>query len=211
MDVQELTIEELEEQIAKKKAKKQKELEKTRHEYEKRKQELIDNHIDLAINQCTALLRFKEKATKDLNDFYQQLMEYGGVNKGNKGSFKIINKEGTKKVEYSRNVIFGYDEKGEIAAQKIRAWLSEKVKKLDKESHGFFLGLLEKSKDDGYDPRNIAKFYKYENEIKHPLFQEGVKLFKEAYKEQKTNFYIRYFETDSEGKWQPINLNWSSI
>jgi hypothetical protein len=210
----EMSTEELEALLEKKKKAEKRELEKKRTDYEKEKDNLVFMLSAKAFEINEELVDFKEIATERLNDFYGLLKKYGDVRNSNKGTFEITNKEGDLKVQYNHNKTFGFNEKGAIAAEKLKEWLSLFVKKADKDLHDFFISLLDKNAKDEYDPRNINKIYKYENrggKFDHELFQGSVKLFKEAYVEKESSYYIRFYKKDEEGKWHSINLNWSSI
>lgn len=211
LDIDELTLEQIEELAEKKRKKMKADLEKGRIKYEEDKDHLIHQQILVARHINASLMEFKKGASEALSKFYHRMMEYGGVKKGNKGSFQIETSDDNMRIVYSRNVTFGFDERGDIAAEKIKMWVETMVKKKDKDFYNFVISLLDKSKQDGYDPRNIHKLYKFENKFDHQLYQEGIALFKEAYKEMSSTYYIRYFEKDKEGKWQSIQLNWSAI
>lgn len=211
IELSSLSTEQLEAALKAKKDQEKKEREERRKAYEVHKDKLVVSLVDNADYYHRELLEFKMLATKRLNAFYERLKEYGDIPESNKGSFSIQNAEGTKKVEYNRNAVFGFDERSVAAEAKLKEWLGATIKKRDKETYDLIMGLLDKSKNDEYDPRNIAKLYKFENRFDHPLFQEAIALFKESYREMSTNFYIRFFEKDGEGKWQNVQLNWSAI
>lgn len=215
LNIDDISVEQLEEIMAKKKEEARKRTEKERIAYEKKKEDLISAQISQAIDLHLDLIKFKKTSTDQLNNHYEEMKKYGDVNNGNKGSFTVQNQEQTMKVEYKRNTKFGYDERGDIAAELVMQWLKEtSVKKSKRDKHELIISLLSKTSDGKYDPRNIAKLYQWENaagDYQHELFQKAILMFKESYVSQGSSYYIRFWKLDAEGRWENINLNWSSI
>lgn len=184
---------------------------KAKEAYEKDKFNLVEDLFSVAVGINIDLVEFKTDATKKLNDFYERLKKYGDVRSDNKGSFTIWNEDNTKGIEYCNHRVFGYDERAIPAAEKIRQFLEQTVKKRDKKAYDMISKLLEKSRNQDYDPNNIQKLYSMEKEIGHPLFSAGVEGFKEAWTEKSTSHYIRFYQVDAEGERHTIQLNWSAI
>lgn len=201
----------LEQVLENKKKAERKEAIKKKEAYEKEKYDLVEDLFSDALELNIEMTEFKAEATTRLNNFYKRLQEYGGVRADNKGSFTIWNQDNTRGVEYCNHRVFGYDERAIAAAEKIRRWLETTVKKRSLEDYKFISKLLEKSRNQDYDPNNIQKLYSMEKEVGHPLFTAGVEGFKEAWTEHSTAHYIRFYQKDAEGKKTTVQLNWSAI
>ncbi len=210
-DLDNIPADVLEKALEKKKADERKAELKAQADYQKAKFELVEELFQRATNIHSQMAVFKSEATGKLNDFYEKLKAYGDVRDNNKGSFTIWNEDNTQGVEYCNHRVFSYDERAIPAAEKIKQYLEQTVKKRDKRAYEMISKLLEKSRNQDYDPNNIQKLYGMEKEIGHPLFTAGVEGFKEAWTEKSTSHYIRFYKVDAEGEKVSIQLNWSSI
>jgi hypothetical protein len=210
-DLSSIPADVLERALEQKKEKERKAAVKAKEAYETSKFNLVEALFANAVSIHMDMVEFKREATEKLNDFYEQLKEYGDVRSDNKGTFTIWNEENTHGVEYCNHRVFSYDERAIPAAQKIKQWLEQTVKKRDKKAYNMISKLLEKSRNEDYDPNNIAKLYSMEKEIGHPLFTAGVEGFKEAWTEKSTKHYIRFHQVDAEGEKLTVQLNWSNI
>lgn len=207
-----LSTEELEQALAKRKAAEVAALEKERKLYEARRETLISAASTMAKDLSDQLTQFKADVFKGVTAFYEQMKEYGDVKTSNKGNFSILSEDKRFKMEVTRNKQFGFDERGNQAEELIKEFLEDKTKKGDKEAYQLISTLLEREQKSGkFDPRNIHKLYQYEHKFKDDRFARAIKLFKEAYTEQKTCQYVRFYEMNENGKYEAIALNFSSI
>lgn len=207
------TSEELKQMLEKQEAAERRELEKKRATYESNKHQLVEALVAKASKIQMELKDFKSECVFSLNEFYKLLKAYGDVRKSNKGTFTIESEDKEMSVSYERHATFGFNELGEAAADKIKEFLEGTVKKRDARSYKIIMNLLDKTSNDEYDPRSIHKLYKLENqkEFQDERFLSAIALFKEAYVERNTAYYVRFSVRNEEGKLEALNLNWSSI
>lgn len=206
------SVEELKKLIADKEEEERKEKERKRKLYEDRKYKLVDYLLEDAKEVQTEVKDFKQTCFNLLREFYESMKQYGDVAEANKGNFSIKNANGDKKVEFCRQVISSFDERANIAEIKLKEFLLDFVKKKDQPIYELVMSLLERNSVTGdFDSRNIQKLYKIEDKFTDPRWKEAISLFKESFQESGTNFYVRFYEMDSTGKWQTIQLNFSAI
>mgnify|MGYP001627236097 CR=1 FL=1 len=201
------------ERIVEARKKQETDAEKAKREaYEKNKNNLVYALCHFGIQLNDELLEFKQKAFNELRKFYEEMKAYGDVKEANKGNFSIKSADGKYMIKYSRQAIGSFDERANLAEQKLREFLAETVKKREKAIYELVMGLLERNKLSGdFDSNNIQKLYKLEDKFDHPLWKESIKLFKESFNETGTNYYARFFAQDSTGKFKNIDLNFSSL
>lgn len=212
VNVDNLSTDQLEKLLQKRKAKEAKELEAKRKEYENNRELLIKSSMTIAQRIHDDMKSFKQDLFKGVENFYDLMKEYGDVKKMNKGNFSIKSHDGQFKLEVSKNITFAFDERGDQAETLVKEFLQDKIKKNDKVAYELITSLLERDKKSGkFDPRNIHKLYAYETKFQDERFQKAMRLFKEAYTEQKTCQYVRFFQMNDNGKYEAIGLNFSSI
>jgi len=207
-----LSTEELEKLLQERKKKEAKQMEAKRKEYESQREILIKSSTTIANRLNKELVEFKANVLTAVEGFYDLMKEYGDVREMNKGNFTIKSLDNSIKMEVTRNITFGFDERGNQAETLVKEFLKEKIKKADKDAYELISSLLERDQKTGkFDPRNIHKLYKFETSFQDDRFQKAVQLFKEAYTEQKTSQYVRFYTLNEQGKYEAIALNFSSI
>lgn len=207
-----LTTRDLEKALAARKAQENAEREAKRSEYETEKDALITALGATALSTADTLKEFKHKAMDDVRGFRAKLLEYGQLRKGeaNKGNFEI--KNDSYKVTFSSQVRKCFDERSELAEEKLKKFLGSFVKKRDKDLHDLVLSLLERNPKSGdLDISNIQRLYKLEDRFDNDDWREAIRLFKESYNPEGTAYYVRFFTKDEDNAWQLINLNFSSL
>lgn len=207
-----LSTRQLERALAARKAAENAAQEKRRAEYETEKDQLISTLGTTAAATATALKTFKGEAMQQVRAFRGKLLEYGQLRKGeaNKGNFEI--KNDNFKVTFSSQVKKCFDERSELAEEKLKSFLGGFVKKRDKDLHDLVLSLLERNPKSGdLDISNIQRLYKLEDRFDNDDWREAIRLFKESYNPEGTAYYVRFFERGEDNGWNLINLNFSSL
>lgn len=207
-----LSTRDLEKALAQRKAQENAEREARRSEYETEKDELINTLGTTAIATADTLRTFKQSAMENVRGFRAKLLEYGQLRKGeaNKGNFEI--KNDSFKITFSSQVRKCFDERSELAEEKLKKFLGSFVKKRDKDLHDLVLSLLERNPKSGdLDISNIQRLYKLEDRFDNDDWREAIRLFKESYNPDGTAYYVRFFNKDEQNGWQLINLNFASI
>lgn len=207
-----LSIRELEKVLNERKTKENAEREARRNEYEIEKTELINTLGITALTTANALKVFKDDAMNNVRHFRTKLLEYGQLRKGeaNKGNFEIKNDDF--KITFSSQVRKCFDERSELAEEKLKNFLGSFVKKRDKDLHDLVLSLLERNPKTGdLDISNIQRLYKLEDRFDNDDWREAIRLFKESYNPEGTAYYLRFFKRDEDNAWKLINLNFSSL
>lgn len=207
-----LSTRELEKALEARKAKETAERDARRNEYETEKAALISKLGNTALITAEALKDFKANAMDNVRNFRTKLLEYGQLRKGeaNKGNFEIKNDDF--KITFSSQVRKCFDERSELAEEKLKSFLGSFVKKRDKDLHDLVLSLLERNPKSGdLDISNIQRLYKLEDRFDNDDWREAIRLFKESYNPEGTAYYVRFFQRDEDNAWKLINLNFSSL
>ena len=207
IDINQLSTEELEAALAKKKEAERQERENQRKSYESLKKETIEDLAPVAEELSLSILRFRDKAFTQLGSLYELLQDYSKRHQDGKGNFKIENEEF--KIIFKRQGKGTFDERSEQAEKHIIDFLNTKYDG-DLDTKDLILSLMERKKGD-LDINMIQKLYSMEDRFDDENWREGIRLLKESYSFRHSKDYISFFKKGRNNQWEGINLNFSSI
>lgn len=209
--LEELTAEELEELLEKKRKKEAMKAEADRKKYEAERDELVVNMANVALDLNRQMREFKQAAFDQLLQFKERLDEYGEIRKNSKGGFSLVNDAGDARVKYTYRSLSFWDERSAKAEDLLKDFLADTIKKKDQTLHDIILELLEKNKKGQLEFARISKLYKYEDRYNDPRWKEALKLFKESFNSSESKYDLYFQVKDERGEWQTLNLTFNSI
>jgi len=171
-----------------------------------------DEMVQYCVNQVTVLAEIAKGVEFDvqakMQDYITNLLHYAKMTgKSHKGNFTIIHSNQLSKVQTVEAEQFQFDERGTLAAKKVKSWLAGLVKNEGNKIIYELVSEIIQTKDNKLDPKQINKLYKYESEIQDADFQEAIKLFKESYHSIGIKSYMRiYSRPDANAAWQHIDV-----
>lgn len=209
--VSELTTEELDLLLREREQKARAEKERKERQYQKTKNELVNELVHDALGIQEVLKEFKGAAFSRLKEHYERMKEFGDVRSNHKGNFQLKSDCGDFKVEFSNQVIKEFDERAELAAEHLNDFLLTHVKKKDTEMYEYIKGLSEK-KNDKFDINLVGRLFAMEDKFQHESWKKAIELFKASYVEVDSAQYVRFFKRNDEtGAFENINLNFASV
>lgn len=211
VDLGNMTEEQLEQELERRKKEKQRAENAKRKKYEQDREDLVNDLIIAAEHNHEALMLLKQQSFEKIQEFHKTMLEYGDVIKSSKGGFSIRDKADEQRVTFSIQNKKGFDERAEAAELKLMSFLESFVKKRDKKIYKMVMSLLERTNTGDFDVNLISRLYSMENDFEHPDWVDAIKLFKESYQPSKSTSYITFSKRDNAGKWQTIGLNFSSL
>ncbi|ELR69196.1 hypothetical protein C900_05392 [Fulvivirga imtechensis AK7] len=211
VELDKLTDDQLEQLLQERQKKKQREELARRKKYEQDREELIDTLIMAAQGLQVQLQQFKKAAFENMDQFSERMKEYGEVNANSKGGFSIENAAGTLKIRYSSQTKKGFDERADMAEQKLKSFLERFVKVRNKETYKLVTQLLERTNSGEFDDKLIMKLWNMENDFDDADWKDAIRLFKESYNPKATTKYMNFYKRDDHGNWKLINLNFASV
>lgn len=214
----ELTLEQLEQMLAKKRDQEAKLAEKKRKAYEQKKEHLIDTLGGFAMSLSEQMLDLKLEAFRDLTSFRADMLEYADIRGGekNKGSFELKSPEGKErryKIVFRSQVNKQFDERAELAEIKLKEFLSTFVKKKNNNAYELIITLLQRNEKTGdFDINLINRLYKMRDKFNNPLWHEALDLFQESYCPNGSAQYVQfYIMNTSNNSWEPIILDFAKL
>ena len=165
---------------------------------EKLKDEMVEELTKKALGMSATLREFKEEAFKDVEDYYELLLQkYGmdGKKNSKKGNLVLENFSATKKITISVSDRIDFDEKLNIAKQKIDEYLHEVTKDASPDVKTLITKAFEVDKKGNVNAKKILALKSYE--ITHPLWLEAMSIIDEATQIISSKSYIRFYTRDS--------------
>ena len=136
---------------------------------------------------------FKEWLAQEVEGFVAIMKDYGQVRKSDQRSYTIT--DGDFRLEIASNKVKGFDERADLAAERLIDYLKRYIKKSEKGSddpmYQMAMTLLERNKAGDLDYKSISKLYDLEAKFDGE-YSEIMNLFKEANVVQKNavNYYF---------------------
>jgi len=207
-----ISYEELEELLNEKKAFATKQAQDKRSKYEQRREALLIDLCQFAIGLRGQMLDLKLEAFSDMAKFRLEMLAYGEIRGGenNKGSFEL--KNDLYKIKYTSQVNKCFDERAELAEEKLKKFLSSFVKKNDKSAYDLIVTLLERNKTGDFDFDLINRLYKMKDRFQNPLWVEALEMFMESYSPNGTAQYIQFFTKNAtNNSWEAVVLDFAKL
>ena len=185
-----------------------------RDAYEGLRGEFMHKVEDMLINVTADVKGFKEWLREESSAFVKLMREYGQVKTDEQKNYTIT--DGDFRLQISCNSVKGFDERSELAAERLVAFLKDYMKKSEKGTddpmYQLAMTLLERNQAGDLDYKSISKLYELEDKFNDPEYSEIMKLFQESNVVQKnaTNYY--FWKRDKEtGVWRRIEPSFCRI
>ena len=163
----------------------------------------VKNHVE---NVEAEVNGFKKWLDEETAAFTKIMREYGAVKNESQQSYTIT--DGDFKLEVKFNKVKGFDERADLAAERLvdylKRYMEESEKGVEDPMYQMALTLLERNKTGDLDYKSISKLYELEDKFDEE-YAEIMRLFKEANVVQTTatNYYF--------SKRNPENGVWTRI
>lgn len=185
-----------------------------RDAYEGLRGEFMYKVEGMLINVTADVKGFKEWLREESSAFVKLMREYGQVKTDEQKNYTIT--DGDFRLQISCNSVKGFDERADLAAERLVAFLKDYMKKSEKGTddpmYQLAMTLLERNQAGDLDYKSISKLYELEDKFNDPEYSEIMKLFQESNVVQKnaTNYY--FWKRDKEtGVWRRIEPSFCRI
>ena len=188
-------------------AKKQQDKVNKREAYESLRKDFMDD-VRIAVLQLRdEVVKFKETMDKNSGAFRDVMAEYGQLRHDDQQGFTII--EGDFKLSVKFNKVKQFDERADMAAQKLIDYLSAYIEKSDKGTedpiYQLAMSLLERNRQGKLDYKSISKLYELEDKFDDE-YKNIMDLFRES---TVTNYY--FWQMDEKHVWHKIEPSFCRI
>lgn len=168
--------------------------EQKRSAYEGLRKEFMSRVEENLLNTVSEVRSFKQWLEKETDAFVKLMREYGEVTRDGQMSYTIT--EGDFKLNISSNKVKGFDERADLAAERLvsflKAYMRQSEKGSDDPMYQLAMTLLERNQAGDLDYKSISKLYELEDKFKSQEYSEIMQLFKESNVVQKNavNYYF---------------------
>ena len=183
-----------------------------RDAYEGLRGEFMHKVEGMLVNVTADVKGFKVWLRDESSAFIKLMREYGQVKTDEQKNYTITSDDF--RLQISCNSVKGFDERADLAAERLVAFLKDYMKKSEKDDPMYQLAmtLLERNQAGDLDYKSISKLYELEDKFNDPEYSEIMKLFQESNVVQKnaTNYY--FWKRDKKtGVWRRIEPSFCRI
>lgn len=177
-----------------------------RETYEGLRADLMHDIETRLTRVVTDVRDFHDWLQDEIESFVGVMRDYGQVRKSDQRSYTVT--DGDFRLEISSNNVKGFDERADLAAERLIDYLKRYMKKSEKGSddpmYQMAMTLLERNKAGDLDYKSISKLYDLEAKFDSE-YSEIMNLFKEANVVQKNavNYYF-YKKNPKTNVWERI-------
>lgn len=148
---------------------------------------------------------FKDWLDKESEGFREVMQEYGQLRSDNQQGFTVV--EGNFKLKVTFNKVKTFDERADMAAQKLIDYLSRYIKNSEKGAddpiYQLAMSLLERNRQGQLDYKSISKLYELEDKFDEE-YHEIMDLFRESNVVMATAVNYYFYERDKENVWRKV-------
>jgi hypothetical protein len=206
-----LTTQQLEELLKKRKADEKLKLERERKAYEKNRDKVVSNIITTAKNIHKELVEFKQYCHIEMEQQGEKLAEYGKIRSNSKGGFSVTNTEDDFRVTRRRDTEPVWDERSVKAVELIKSFLGDTIKKKDTDTYEVLMTFLERNKNGDLEYSRVMDLLQHENRWEDERWKEGLRLIKQSFSNHLKGFGYEFKTKGEDGKWNTLLLNFSSL
>lgn len=213
LDISNLTSQELEELLERKRAEEGQKAREKREAYEG-----IRANLMVSVQQKVEVLSEDVKAfAKFCNDesqaFKQVMAEYGQLKTPGQSSFTL--REGNFKWEIKSNKVKRFDERADIAASRLLEFLKDWIKNqkdgTENPMYQLAMTLLERNKYGDLDYKSVSKLYDLEARFNDPEYSAIMQLFKESNIVEGTAINHYFYRKDDLEVWRKIEPSFNRL
>lgn len=178
-----------------------------RDAYEGLRAEFMHRVEEFLVNVTADVKGFKQWLEKESEGFISVMRDYGQLKNADQRNYTIT--DGDFRLQVASNSVKGFDERADMAAERLVAYLKDYMKKSEKGQedpmYQLAMTLLERNQRGDLDYKSISKLYELEDKFGDQEYKDIMMLFKESNMVQKTAVNYYFFRRHKEtGVWMRI-------
>lgn len=176
-----------------------------RDAYEAMRRELVIEVQGKVTGLVESVKTFRDWLDNEVKTFRDVMREYGHLRKDGQMSFTLV--EGDFKVEVRSNKVKSFDERADVAAERLmeylKTYISGSSKGADDPLYQLAMSLLERNRQGDLDYKSISKLYELENKFDDE-YKAIMDLFRESNVVQSTAINYYFWERDENNVWHRV-------
>lgn len=178
-----------------------------RDAYEGLRAEFMHRVEEFLVNVTADVKGFKQWLEKESEGFISVMRDYGQLKNADQRNYTIT--DGDFRLQVASNSVKGFDERANMAAERLVAYLKNYMQKSEKGQedpmYQLAMTLLERNQRGDLDYKSISKLYELEDRFGDQEYKDIMTLFKESNVVQKTAVNYYFFRRHKEtGVWMRI-------
>lgn len=178
-----------------------------RDAYEALRAEFMHRVEEFLVNVTADVKGFKGWLEKESEGFISVMRDYGQLKNADQRNYTIT--DGDFRLQVASNNVKGFDERADMAAERLVAYLKNYMQKSEKGQedpmYQLAMTLLERNQRGDLDYKSISKLYELEDKFGDQEYKDIMLLFKESNVVQKTAVNYYFFRRHKEtGVWMRI-------
>lgn len=178
-----------------------------RDAYEGLRAEFMHRVEEFLVNVTADVKGFKQWLEKESEGFISVMRDYGQIKNVDQRNYTIT--DGDFRLQVASNSVKGFDERADMAAERLVAYLKNYMQKSEKGQedpmYQLAMTLLERNQRGDLDYKSISKLYELEDKFGDQEYKDIMMLFKESNVVQKTAVNYYFFRRHKEtGVWMRI-------
>lgn len=162
----------------------------------------VEEKLEATIATVTG---FKDWLDKEADAFVGTMRDYGHVKKDGQSNYTIV--DGDFKLEVKSQKVKRFDERADMAAERLIEYLKQYITKSEKGSedpmYQLAMTLLSRNRQGELDYKSISKLYELEDKFDDE-YSEIMDLFRESNVVQATAVNYYFSKRDKDGVWQKL-------
>ena len=176
-----------------------------RDAYETMRKDLVNEVKNKAINLVEVVKQFRDWLDGEVKTFRDVMREYGHLRKDEQMSFTLM--EGDFKVEVRSNKVKCFDERADVAAERLMEYLKKYISGSSKGAedplYQLAMTLLERNRQGDLDYKSISKLYELEEKFDDE-YKSIMELFRESNVVQATAINYYFHQRDENNVWHRV-------
>ena len=178
-----------------------------RDAYEGLRAEFMHRVEEFLVNVTADVKGFKQWLEKESEGFISVMRDYGQLKNADQRNYTIT--DGDFRLQVASNSVKGFDERADMAAERLVAYLKNYMQKSEKGQedpmYQLAMTLLQRNQRGDLDYKSISKLYELEDRFGDQEYKDIMTLFKESNVVQKTAVNYYFFRRHKEtGVWMRI-------
>jgi hypothetical protein len=209
--VGELTAEELEQLLEKRKKEQAAERKKAKESYENNRNDFVSGLVNEALDLEQRLKDFKVKCFIGFENFREEAHNYGDIRTNSKGGFSLRNNNTGVMARLERNVKFENDERLDIAIPLIKEFLEDTVKKRSLADYKTISALMAKNKKGDFSTTSLNILISQKTNYDDKRWLRAIELIEESFVERGISYSVSFFTKGDTDKDEAICLNFAAL
>lgn len=183
----------------------QSELDK-RNAYESIRTSFGRNVKDEVVRVALSVKKFRDWLDKESEGFKEVMAEYGKLRSKEQRGYTLVVDDF--KLEVKSQDVKGFDERAELAAQRLMEYLGAYIDKSEKGEddpmYQLCMNLLERNRNGKFNYTSISKLYQLEGKFNDEEYTSIMNLFRESYVTKETVVSYYFSQKGEDGVWRKI-------